>query len=107
MKSDLNKLERLARPNLKPLSPARSSQSLPQSYFVHAEDPRGSNSGGGGGGGGIASPLLEIERTYHQEAEVYTSPDGLFQFAVKRIASLKFLDAEQTEAVFHLNLVQQ
>lgn len=106
MKSNINKLERMGRKNLGPLPPSEPFQGAAQSRFVHVEDARSSSSGGGGGGGGIASPLMELERAYHPEAEVHTSPDGLFQFAVKRIKTLKFQDAEQAEAVFHLNLVQ-
>lgn len=104
MKSSINKLEKVGRRGLNPLKPSRPVSSLPESHFIHAEDPRGSSSGGGGGG--IASPLLELAREYHPEAEVYTSPDGLFQFSVKRIKTVKFQDAEQAEAVFHFNLVQ-
>lgn len=104
IKSGINKLERLSRPNIGSLPPSSPVPAAAVSAFVHAEDPRGSSSGGSGGG--IASPLMELERTYHPEAEVYTSPDGLFQFSVKRVKTLKFQDAGQAEAVFHLNLVQ-
>jgi len=104
MKSDINKLERSVRPNLKRFAPSKPVSSLPQSHFVHVEDPRGSSSGGGGGG--VASPLAELAREYHP-AEVYTSPDGLFQFSVKRIKTLRFQDAAQSEVMFHLNLSQR
>lgn len=104
MKSSLNKLVRAGRLNQQPFAPSKPVSSLPQSHFIHVEDPRGASTGGGGGG--IASPLMELAREYHPEAEVYTSPDGLFQFSVKRVKTLTFQDAEQAEAVFHLNLVQ-
>lgn len=104
MKSNINKLERLPRPNLKSFPPSVPAESLPQSHFIHTEDPRSSSSGGGGGG--IASPLMELERSYHPEAEVYTSPDGLFQFAVRRVKTIRFQDADAVDAIFHFNLVQ-
>lgn len=107
MKREINKLERLGRVNLGALPPSPAASSVATSRFVHTEDPRGSSSGGGGGGGGgIASPLLELARDYHEEPEVYASPDGLFQFSVKRIKKLKFQDAEGVDAVFNLNLVR-
>lgn len=106
MQRDLRKLVSPKRPNRNPLPPSPAVYPEYPSSFVHATEPPGTSGGSGGGGGGIASPLLELAREYHPEAEVYTSPDGLFQFSVKRIKTVKFQDAEQAEAVFHFNLVQ-
>lgn len=77
---------------------------------VSAGNPIGQSKGTGyasqssSTGGGVASPLVEVAysgRTYHPESTI-TSTDGIFSFSVKRIKTIDFKDANNSNVQLEL-----
>jgi len=64
------------------------------------DDSGSGGSGGSGTGGGIASPLQEQSRIYAATTNIYTSPDGMYQFAVKRVRRIRMIDGNGAQIDF-------